>query len=83
MSPAERMAKSRELRKAGKIPVLTVLDESDIAFLVGCGLLRADLSGDKAAIAAAHKRLILLLRATPDARVWAYLKRATVSGRSA
>ena len=74
-SAAARMAKTRELRKQGKILVPVVLDEPALELLVGCGLLPAQHAGDKVAIAESVQRLIFLLRATQDQRVAAYLRR--------
>ena len=69
MSAAARMAKTRALRKAGKLPLQIVVEESQVEQLVDNGILDPMLTDDKSAIATAIERAVAIaLRATTSPR---------------
>jgi len=79
MSAAERMRAFRARQRAGQHLTPVPLDELDLETLIACGTLNAQRADDREARAAAIKRILYLLRVTPDARLLAYLRRATDS----
>jgi hypothetical protein len=63
------MAKTRALRKAGKLPVQIVVEECQVEQLVDNGILDPMLTDDKSAIATAIERAVAIaLRATTSPR---------------